>query len=74
MQRPLLASALPRREPGADPPRDVAISGIVLFALVSYTLGAAIAISSTIAVVRCGIEWGMFYHRGEFPRPYIPGI
>ena len=71
MQRPQLASALPRREPGADPPRDVAISGIVLFALVSYALGAAIAISSTIAVVRYGIEWGMFDHRGEFPRSYV---
>ena len=49
LQRPLLASALQWPEPGADPPRDVAISGIVLFALVSHRFGAAIAISSTIA-------------------------
>ena len=70
-QRPLLASALQRPEPGPDPPRAVAISGIALFALVSYHFGAAIAISSTIAVDRCGIELGMFDHRGEFPRSYM---
>ena len=34
----------------------LAISGIVLFSLSFYHFGAAIVISSTIAVVACGIE------------------
>ena len=32
-----------------------------------YHFGAAIVISSTFAVVTCGIEWEVFAHRGEFP-------
>ena len=45
----------------------LAISGIVLFSLSFYHFGAAIVISSTIAVVICGIEWEVFAHGGEFP-------
>ena len=32
-----------------------------------YHFGAAIVISSTFAVVTCGIEWEVFAHRGDFP-------
>ena len=46
----------------------LAKSNIVLFALIFHHFGAATAISSTTAVVICGIEWEMFAHRGEFPR------
>ena len=37
------------------------------FGLSFYQFGEAIVISSTIAVVVCGIEWEVFDHRGEFP-------
>ena len=44
---------------GNGAPRDLCLS--------FYQFGAAVVISSAIAVVVCGIEWEVFAHRGKFP-------
>ena len=47
----------------------LAISGILFLAL-DLSFGAAIVISSTIAIVVCGSQWDVFAHGGGFPLSY----